>query len=91
MFVHADFLTLVLAVAVVGLIGVSTVSARTESYSRPTRMVLFAITLGVSCALCLFIFSSKIGGLAHLAEQAGSGSAEGMYRGYKMTLGEAPF
>ncbi len=91
MFVHADFLTLVLSFSIVGTIGISALLPRVEDYSRPVRIVMLFATIAASCALCLFLFSSKLGGLAHLAEQAGRGSAEGMYRGYKMTIGEAPF
>lgn len=91
MYIHGDFITLVAVLSIVGALCIAAVSNRIKNYSSPVQSIIYAITLATSSTICLFLFSSKLGGISHLAAQAGKGTNEGMYRGYKMTLGEAPF
>jgi len=87
--IQGDIVTLSLALAGIVAIAMHSLDAAYTGKSRGTKLLLRCALVAVSAAGVFLFCGSRVGSLAHAANQVGPGNGD--WAGYDMRVGPPPF
>ena len=87
--IQANAVFLAVAIGAIGAIAMRAIDAAYGGGNNSVRLLLRLTALAVVTVVCCMVFGTKVGSVAHAAEQVGAGYGD--LAGYELDVNEAPF